>query len=59
MVNIVRGMVEARRDHVAVKVDICNAFHECSRAATIMNLQQEPSLQHLAWLAALTLALPH
>ena len=44
LVNIVRGMMEARRDFIAVKVDICNAFNECSRAATIENLQAEPSL---------------
>ena len=49
-------MVETRRDYVAVKVDICNVFNECNRAATIENLQAKPSINYMAWLAAVILA---
>ena len=49
-------MVDTRRDYVAVKVDICNAFNECGRAVTIDNFQAEPSINYLAWLAAVILA---
>ena len=38
LLNLVRRMVETRRDYEAVKVDICNAFTECGRAVTIDNL---------------------
>ena len=44
-------MVETRRDYVAVNVDICNTFNVCGRAVTINNLQSEPSINYLAWLA--------
>ena len=57
LLNLVRRMVETRRDYEAVKVDICNAFNECGRAVTIDNLQAEPSINYLAWLAAVILAL--
>ena len=49
-------MVETRRDYVAVNVDICNTFNVCGRAVTINNLQSEPSINYLAWLAAVILA---
>ena len=51
-----RRIVETRRDYVSFKVDICNAFKECSKAATIENLKAEPYLNYLAWLAAVVLA---
>ena len=41
---------------MVVKVDLKNAFNEIHRAAIIENLQAEPSLQHLAWFAAVSLA---
>ena len=31
-------MVQTRRDYVTVKVDICNTFNECNKAATINQL---------------------
>ena len=36
-------------------VDLKNAFNEVHRAAIIENLEDEPSLQHLAWFAAVSL----
>jgi hypothetical protein len=39
-----------------VKVDLKNAYNEVSCSAIIENLQAEPSLQHLAWFAAVTLS---
>ena len=56
LLNLLRRMVETRRDYEAVKVDICNAINECDRAVTIDRLQAEPSINYLAWLAALILA---
>ena len=56
LVNTVRTMSESRRDFVVVKVDLKNAFNEVNRAAIIENLQTEPSLQHLAWFAAVSLS---
>ena len=56
LVNVVRSMSEMRRDYVVVKVDLKNAYNEISRSAIIENLQAEPSLQHLAWFAAVTLS---
>ena len=56
LINTVRSLSENRRDFIVVKVDIENAFNAISRAAIIENLQAEPSLQHLAWFAALTLS---
>ena len=41
---------------MAVKADICNAFNDCNRVATIKNLKAEPSINYLAWLAAVILA---
>ena len=56
LVNTVRSMSEMRRDFVVVKVDLKNAFNEVHRAAIIESLQAEPSLQHLAWFAAVSLS---
>ena len=56
LVNVVRSMAEMRRDYVVVKLDLKNAFNEIFRSTIIANLQAEPSLQHLAWFAAVTLS---
>ena len=52
----VRMLAEHRRDFVVVKIDMKNAFNEVSRAAIIQALEEEPTLQHLAWHAAVVLA---
>ena len=49
-------MGETGRDFGVVKVDIYNTFNECSRPTTILNVQAEPSLNYLAWLAVVILA---
>ena len=56
LVFTVRTMLETERDFICVRMDIRNAYNEMSRAATIQALQMEPSLQHLAHFAAITLA---
>ena len=58
LVNSVRMMVEQHHDFIAVQIDIKNAFNTCSRAALVEQLEEEPTLKHLAWFAATTLA-PH
>ena len=58
LVNSVRMMSEANPNFIVVKLDFRNAHNEISRAAIIEELETEPSLQHLAWLAAVVLA-PH
>ena len=58
LVNSVRLMLEANPDFVAVQIDLKNAFNACSRSALVAQLEEEPTLQHLAWHAATTLA-PH
>ena len=54
LVNAVRMMLEDRRDFVAVKLDIKNAFNEISRASIVEALEAEPSLKHLASFKAIT-----
>ena len=59
LVFSVRMLGEERRDFVAVKIDMENAFNAVSRASIIEGLEEEPSLQHLAGLAAVVLAPAH
>ena len=47
---------EERRDFIVVKIDMKNAFNEVSRASVVEALEQEPSLNHLVWHAAASLA---
>ena len=56
LIHSVRMLAEERRDFVVVKLDMKNAFNEVSRASIIERLEDEPSLQHLAWHAATLLA---
>ena len=56
LVNAVRMLAEERKDFVVVKNDFKNAFNEVSRSSIVESLEEEPSLQHLAWHAATTLA---
>ena len=58
LVNAVRMMLEENPDFVCIKVDLRNAHNEVSRAAIIEELEEEPTLRHLAWHAATVLA-PH
>ena len=58
LVNSVRMMLEANPEFIAVKIDMKNAFNSCHRAALLLELENEPTLQHLAWHAATSLA-PH
>ena len=58
LVNSVRMMLEIHPDFIAVQIDLKNAFNACSRAALIDQLEDEPTLHHLAWHAGTTLA-PH
>ena len=59
LVFSVRMLTEEKRDFVAAKIDMENAFNAVSRASIIEGLEEEPSLQHLAGLAAVTLAPAH
>ena len=59
LVHSVRMMVEEKREMVLVKLDIKNAFNEVSRSSIISSLENEPSLQHLAWHAACVMAPIH
>ena len=59
LVFSVRMLGEERRDFVAVKIDMENAFNAVSRASIIEGLEEEPSLQYLAGLAAVVLAPAH
>ena len=56
LINTASSLSETRGDFILVKVDIENSFNAISRASIIGNLQLEPSLQHLAWFAALILS---
>ena len=56
LVTSVRSLSEARRDFIVVKLDIKNAFNEIARRAIIQTLDSEPTLRHLAFFAAITLA---
>ena len=58
LVNSVRMMLEENPDFVCIKVDLRNAHNEVSRAAIVEELEEEPTLRHLAWHAATVLA-PH
>ena len=49
LVHSVRMMLENRRDHVTVKLDIENGHNEVSGASILEALESEPSLRHLAW----------
>ena len=55
LVFSIRMLAEDKPEFV-VKLDMKNAFNEVSRASIIEALQEEASLQHLAWHAAVTLA---
>ena len=52
-------MMEENPDFVVIKVDLRNAHNEVSRAAIIEELEEEPTLRHLAWHAATVLAPSH
>ena len=56
LVFSVRMLAEDRTDFVIVKIDMENAFNAVSRASILEGLEDEPSLQHLAWHAATVLA---
>jgi hypothetical protein len=56
LVFSVRATIEMNRLFVALKLNLKNAFNECYRAAIIEALEAEPTLRHLAWFAAITLA---
>ena len=56
LVFSIRMLAEERRDFIVVKIDMKNAFNEVARASIIEALQEDPSLTHLAWHAAATLA---
>ena len=56
LVHSVRMAAEFHRSWVVVKLDLKNAHNEMSRAATLEELEAEPTLRHLAWHAAMVLA---
>ena len=56
LVHQVRMVMEEHRDWVVAKVDVRNAHNEIWRSAIISALEAEPTLQHLAWFAAVVLA---
>ena len=56
LVHQVRMMMEEHRDWVVVKLDVRNAHNEVWRSAVIKALEAEPTLQHLAWFAAVIVA---
>ena len=58
LVFSVRMLLEARPDFINVKNDIRNAYNEIERGCILSALNEEPTLQHLAWHAAVILA-PH
>ena len=58
LVHQVRMMMEEHRDWVVVKLDVRNAHNEMWRSAIIKALEAEPTLQHLAWFAAVYLLKP-
>ena len=51
-----RGLLNSRRDFVGVKIDFRNAYNELARRATIDEFQSIPTLRHLAYFCAVTLA---
>ena len=59
LVHGVRMLLEENPNFICVKNDVKNAFNESARSATVEALDSEPSLQHLAWHAAVTLAPNH
>ena len=56
LVFSVGGAIRANREHICVKIDLKNAFNECSKAAILEVLEAEESLAHLASFAAAVLA---
>ena len=56
LVLSVGGAIRANRDHICVKIDLKNAFNECSKAAILEVLEAEESLTHLTSFAAAVLA---
>ena len=48
--------MEEHRDWVVIKMDVRNAHNEVWRSAVIKALEAEPTLQHLAWFAAVIVA---
>ena len=56
LVFSIRMLAEDRTDFIVVKIDMKNAINDISRASIIEALEEEPSLNHLAWHAATILA---
>ena len=56
LVHSVRMLLEDNPSFVLMKSDVKNAFNEAVRRATIASMQAQPSLQHMSWHAATTLA---
>ena len=56
LVTCIRTLIEAKPEIIVIKLDLKNAFNENARRAIIDTLESEPSLRHLAWFAAITLA---
>ena len=56
LVHQVRKMMEEHRDWVVAKLDVRNAHNEVWRSAILTGLEAQPTLQHLAWFAAVVLA---
>ena len=56
LVFSIRMLSEEKKNFVVVKIDMKNAFNEISRASIIEALEEEPSLNHLAWHAAAVLS---
>ena len=54
LVNSVRMLSEANPGFVVVKCDIKNTFNCVSRARILTVLDEEDSLKHLVWYAALS-----
>ena len=59
LVHTVRLMMELNPEMTAVKIDVKNAFNQVHRNAIITALEDDPSLQHMAWSAACQLAPEH
>ena len=58
LVFSVRMLLESRQDFCCVKNDFRNAYNEIERDCIVKALAEEPTLQHLAWHAAIT-HVPH
>ena len=56
LVHSMRMLVESNPHFVLVKCDIKNAFNSISRARILQVMDEDDSLQHLVWHAALSLA---